>query len=69
MDTSLSKEQRLARLLHEAGREAVEKGKIYRKELPSKPFAEWDQLDDDAREGRLMMARFVLQNAKVEFRV
>jgi hypothetical protein len=68
MDTTKTPEERLARLLHEAGREAVEKRKIYRSDFPVKPFAEWDDLPEDAKEGRFMMARFVLKNANVTYK-
>lgn len=50
----------LAKLLHESGRKPVEERKIYRSDLPVKPFAEWDALDDNTKEGRLMMADFML---------
>jgi hypothetical protein len=52
----------LARLIHEAGREAVAQGKVYRDDLPAKPFCEWDDLPAKARVGRFMMARFLLDN-------
>lgn len=53
------KVEQLAKILHESGREAVEKRMIYRSDLPVKPFAEWDELDENTKEGRRMMARFV----------
>jgi hypothetical protein len=50
----------LAEILHNSGREAVEQRKIYRDDLPVKPFAEWKDLPEPAREGRRMMARYLL---------
>jgi hypothetical protein len=54
--------ERLAKILHESGREAVEKRMIYRSDLPVKPFAEWEDLDDNTKEGRRLMARYVRDN-------
>jgi len=51
----------LAKILHESGREAVEKRLVYRDELPVKPFCEWKDLPEPAREGRRSMARFLLR--------
>lgn len=53
----------LAKLLHESGREAVDKKMVYRNDLPMKPFAEWDDLHEDAKEGRRMMARFLIKQS------
>lgn len=53
------KVEQLAQLLHEAGREAVEKKLIYRSDLPVKPFCEWAELPEDAKEGRRIQARFL----------
>jgi len=50
----------LARVLHESGREAVARRLIYRNDLPVRPFAEWDDLHEDAKDGRRLMARFLL---------
>jgi len=50
----------LARVLHESGREAVERRLIYRSDLPIRPFAEWNELTEDAQEGRRLMAKFLL---------
>jgi hypothetical protein len=55
--------ERFAKILHESGREAVEKRMIYRSDLPVKPFAEWDELQEDAKEGRRIMARYVLKHS------
>lgn len=57
--------ERLAQILHESGREAVEQKKIYRSDLPMKPFCEWVDLPEDAKEGRRMMAQY-LQARPVE---
>ncbi|HEY6547620.1 MAG TPA: hypothetical protein VI589_06930 [Vicinamibacteria bacterium] len=53
----------LARLLHESGREAVEKKLIYRDDVPVKPFCEWNDLPVPARDGRRLMARFLMAHA------
>lgn len=55
--------EQLALLVHESGREAVEKRKVYRDDLPVKPFAEWDDLHENAKEGRRMMARYLFAHA------
>lgn len=54
-----------AKLLHESGRAAVEAHKVVN-DL-GKPFLEWEEISEDAREGRRMMARFLLDRG-VEFR-
>lgn len=46
--------KKLARLLHESGRRAVNAGMVVNK--LGKPFQGWDEIDEDARTGRLMMA-------------
>lgn len=55
--------ERLAKILHESGREAVAQRKIYRSDLPVKPFAEWNDLDENTKEGRRMMARYVRERS------
>lgn len=55
--------EEFARLMHESGREAVEQRKIYRSDLPVKPFAEYADLDDNTKEGRRMMAMYLVKNA------
>lgn len=57
--------EELARLLHESGREAVEKRLVYRNDLPIKPFCEWSELSEDAAEGRRLMARYLVDNKNV----
>jgi hypothetical protein len=54
--------EELAKIMHESGRKAVEQRKIYRSDLPVKPFAEWDDLDENTKEGRRMMADYLLAN-------
>lgn len=53
--------EKLAKVLHESGREAVEKGLVYMKgdNIPKKPFCEWNDLPEDAKEGRRVQARFL----------
>jgi hypothetical protein len=50
----------LARLFHEAQREAVAKRQVVRDDVPVHPFVEWDDLTDVAREGRRVAARHIL---------
>jgi hypothetical protein len=50
----------LALMLHESGREAVARGKVYVK--AGLPFCEWLDLGEDAREGRRIMARYLLEH-------
>jgi hypothetical protein len=52
--------EELAKMLHESGREAVEKRLVYRDNLPILPFCEWDALHEPAKEGRRVMARYML---------
>ena len=54
----------LAKLLHESGRKAVEQGKVFRSDLPIKPFAEWTEIDENTKEGRRMMAAFLLDGRR-----
>jgi hypothetical protein len=56
------KREDLAKLLHESGREAVEKRLVYRNDLPVKPFCEWNDLTEDAKEGRRLMAQYLLDH-------
>jgi hypothetical protein len=59
-----TKVERLAELLHESGREAVRQRKVYRNNLPILPFCEWVDLPESAREGRRIMARFLLDKRR-----
>jgi len=60
---------KLAKILHEAGREAVEKKKTVVASLglktPSK-FLEWDEITEDAKEGRRIQARYLLTRYSIE---
>lgn len=51
----------LAMLLHESGREAVKKGKVYAKESDRKPFCEWSELPEEAKDGRRIMAKYLIR--------
>jgi len=55
--------EELAKELHEAGREAVERKKTVVASLgletPIK-FLEWDEIHEDAKEGRRIQARYLL---------
>jgi len=55
----------LAKLLHESGRAAVEQGMVFMKgpDITPRPFAEWQDLPEDARIGRFMMAQYVIEHA------
>ena len=59
----------LARELHEAGREAVMKRKTVVASLglktPTK-FLEWEEIAEDAKEGRRIQARYLLSKFKIE---
>lgn len=48
----------LARDLHEAGREAVEKGLT---QNPTGTFIEWDAAEERVHEGRRVQARYIYQ--------
>ena len=58
--------EEFARILHEAGRQAVKENKVVRKDVPNKGFIEWDQLDKDAKEGRILQARWIMDRYLVE---
>lgn len=52
-----------AKILHEAGREAVEKGATVAAENfgePTRKFLSWDEISEQAREGRRIQARYIL---------
>jgi hypothetical protein len=51
--------EKLALVLHEAGREAVEKGAVVNK-APGR-FLEWCEITESAREGRRIQARYLLE--------
>ena len=53
----------LAEVLHEAGREAIEQKKTVVASLGLKTpikFLEWDEIHEDAKEGRRIQARYLL---------
>jgi len=65
-----SKVECLAQLLHESGREAVLSNKVLKKDgapIGQIVFIEWDNLFDDAKEGRRMQARYLLRHVDVRF--
>jgi hypothetical protein len=51
--------EKLARLIHESGRAAVECGAVLVKPNPPIPFKEWDELPEEAKQGRRMQAAFL----------
>lgn len=53
--------ENLAKALHEAGREAVARNCVVRRDVPNKGFIEWNDLDMPAREGRFIQARWLLE--------
>lgn len=55
----------LAGILHEAGREAVEKRKVVAKDTKITKFLEWDEIDEDARDGRRIQARYLLSRFNI----
>jgi len=58
----------LAKILHEAGREAVLKNKVVKKDgapLGQIKFLEWNELTVDAQEGRRIQARYILDQCLV----
>jgi hypothetical protein len=55
--------EELATLLHESGRDAVQRNLLLNREELSRPFVEWDDLPDHAREGRRVQARFLIAHA------
>lgn len=52
----------LARTLHEAGREAVERGQT---QNPGGSFIEWDAAPERTREGRRIQARYLLERYEI----
>lgn len=52
----------LARELHEAGREAVERKCTVGHSMmdEDRPFLEWDEITEEAKEGRRIQARYLL---------
>lgn len=62
----------LARELHEAGREAVEKGATVAADKfgeKTRTFLSWDEITENAREGRRIQAGYLLKRFKIEPRI
>jgi hypothetical protein len=57
--------EKLAQLLHEAGREAVARGLVVRTDVPVRPFVEWPDLAEFAREGRRVQARYLIDHGNI----
>ena len=57
------KVEMLAMLLHEGGRKAVETGKVL-VDHGGRPFVEWFDLPEHAKEGRRIQARFLLDGRR-----
>lgn len=58
----------LAQILHESGREAVLNNKVVKKDgapLGKIRFIEWSELTEDAKEGRRIQARFILNKCHI----
>jgi len=53
-----------AKILHEAGREAVLGNKVHKKDA-NPIFKEWSEISEDAREGRRIQARYILARFNV----
>lgn len=54
--------EKLAKILHEAGREAVLVNKVHKPDgapVGQIIFKEWDEISEDAREGRRIQARYL----------
>ena len=56
----------LAMILHEAGREAVEKRVLVGKDSKIKEFLEWDEIDEEAKEGRRIQARYLIKHDYID---
>jgi hypothetical protein len=66
----MEKEQ-LAKILHEAGRAAVLANKVVKKDgapLGHIKFLEWNEITEDAREGRRIQAEYILNICTVEMK-
>jgi len=63
------KVEELAKELHEAGREAVEKRKTVVASLGLKTpsiFLEWNEITEDAKEGRRIQVRYLLSKFDIK---
>jgi len=66
----MDKEQ-LAKILHEAGRKAVLANKVVKKDgapLGQIKFLEWNEITEDAREGRRIQADYILSICDVKLK-
>ena len=62
--------EKLAKELHEAGRQAVLANKVVKKDgapLGQIKFLEWDELSEDAKEGRRIQAQYLLSKYRIEW--
>jgi hypothetical protein len=62
------KSEDFAKALHESGREAVMTNKVLKKDgapLGQIKFKEWDELPEEAKEGRRIQAQWILDHFNV----
>jgi len=60
--------EELAKVLHEAGRAAVESGNTVAAEKfgdKTRRFLEWDEVTEAVREGRRIQSRFILERFNI----
>jgi hypothetical protein len=55
----------LAFILHESGREAVRRNLVLNREELARPFIEWGDLPEHAKEGRREQARYLIEHGAV----
>lgn len=63
--------EQLAKELHEAGREAVEKGATVAADHhgeKTRKFLAWDEISENAREGRRIQARYLIGQFNISYR-
>jgi predicted nuclease with TOPRIM domain len=63
--------EELAKLFHESGREAVLNNKVLKPDgapIGQIVFKEWDQITEDAREGRRIQSRFFLAKCNISLK-
>jgi len=59
-DKRITDVEYMAKIFHEAGKEAVLKNAVVKTEV--KPiFKEWDEISEEAREGRRIQVRFLME--------
>lgn len=59
----------LARVLHDAGKEAVERGATVAADKfgeKTRTFLSWDELSENARAGRRIQARYLLERFEIK---